>query len=282
MKKRVLITVLVFIILCGIIGGIVGLVKSEHQTTPSLNPTPPAKSERPKIKRPLVMVPGSGGTADSYDQLIKQIKTKHVGVEVLKLTVDSKSQVTSQGTLKAKTKYPIIVIAFADSSDQAVPKQGDWLGVALRYAQKYYNFRKFNYLGHSNGGLIITYYFEDHLQKTDPSANRLLFLGAPFNGINSQENELNADQKLQTISADLKPLLAKKDQIPHQLKIKNVYSEVSNHSDGVVPSESVKSGKLIYSHVQSYQTQKLTTKVDHVFLPDSEEVFEIIEDFLAN
>lgn len=232
------------------------------------------------INKPIIMIPGSGGDSDSYDSMIKKLKKKTSGITVLKLTVFEDGSVKASGKLTSDSSYPLITVAFSDSSDASVPKQGKWFSNAIEYLKKHYEFKQYNYLGHSNGGLIITYYFERYIKSDDPKADRLMFLGAPFNGVEQSENVLDADGKLVTISDDLKPLLTKKQRIPHDIKVLNLYSDVKSDSDGIVPVESVKAGKQIYGQTASYEERKLSKQVPHQWLIDGNSCTKEAEQFL--
>ncbi|BDR58198.1 alpha/beta fold hydrolase [Xylocopilactobacillus apicola] len=248
-RKNILISLVILLVFLAVLA--IGLKPKEDNSSSIDEP-------RKAIKEPLIMIPGSGGVADSYDSMIKVIQKNHSKTSVLKLTVDQKGKVRASGRLTSTASYPLVVVAFVDSSDQAVPEQGAWFGSALRYLSDHYEFERFNYLGHSNGGPIITYYLEEHVKPNDPKADRLMFLGAPFNGVEASDNK--------TISSDLKPLLVNKSKIPSNLIVRNFYSDVGDDSDGVVPVKSVKAGKLIYGQTASYEDRKLPGKVAHSWL----------------
>ncbi|BDR56119.1 alpha/beta fold hydrolase [Xylocopilactobacillus apis] len=277
MKKKFLIGTIIGLV-CILVFGAIYLSK-KVDSKPQVAEFPSLKSGKVTIKEPLIMVPGSGGTADSYDTMIDQLKKDEKGVNWLKLTVDQKGKVTSQGNLHKTDKIPIVVIGFADSSDESVPAQGQWLGNAFQYLKKYYKFKKFNYLGHSNGGLIITYYLESHVKNGDPIPDKLMFLGAPFNGIEADENKLDNHNKLKTISSDLKPLLAAKNKLPRNIEVSNIYSNLEDDSDGIVPVESVKAGKMLYGHSREYEDHELKEKVAHAWLVENNTVFDEVETF---
>ncbi|MCT6892723.1 MAG: alpha/beta hydrolase [Bombilactobacillus mellifer] len=279
MKKKLIIIFSILIIgLCMIT--ILGI--NQYQKNNQYQRKFPESNKRLSISTPLLLVPGSGGTADSYDSMLNYLKNSLSGVDFLKLTVNEHAKVTMEGTLTKKTKHPVIVIAFNDSSDEAVPQQGYWFGIALRYLQKNYKFKKFNYIGHSNGGLVISHYFEEEVQNGDPLGNRLMFLGTPFNGIDLKENTLTSNQKLEHVSSELRTLLNKKDRIPRYLIIKNIYSDLEDKSDGIVPIESVKAGKLVYENVHSYELENLGEKINHVLLVDNATTFQKVNRFFFN
>ena len=60
-------------------------------------------------------------------------------------------------------------------------KQAKWLSLALDALVNRYHFNHFNAIGHSNGGLIWTYFLENYFDNQYLTIDKLMTIGAPFN-----------------------------------------------------------------------------------------------------
>ncbi|MCA5011507.1 MULTISPECIES: alpha/beta hydrolase [unclassified Enterococcus] len=207
------------------------------------------------IQTPTIMVPGTNGTVDRFDGLIKALKVNEQS-EVLKVTVATDGTTSFSGKLSPSSEHPIIVIAFEDSSDDTLAVQGKWYQQALTAIQKKYIFKTYNYLGHSNGGLVITSYLENFLLTEDPELNKLITLGTPYNGTSDKENDTvtNAGEVKQ-VSQLLKSYVQNRHEIPSTIDMLNIAGEIEDSAtDGTVPVQSVFSGSMIYQeNVSDYQ-----------------------------
>ncbi|EOH97293.1 hypothetical protein UAY_02449 [Enterococcus moraviensis ATCC BAA-383] len=237
-------------------------------------------SEPVTIQTPTILVPGTNGTVNRFNGLIKTIDKT---ADVLKVTVATDGTVTSKGKLTSSTEHPMIVIAFEDSSDDTLPIQGKWYQSALRYIQEKYFFETYNYLGHSNGGLVITSYLEAFQQASDPKIAKLITVGTPYNDTSKKYNEaVTSFTHIKETSELLNGYLKGSENIPNTIKMLNIAGEVGDSaSDNTVPVKSVFSGRYIYQeNVAEYQ-EVLIQGIDtsHSELVENEEVINILTNF---
>lgn len=231
------------------------------------------------VATPTIMIPGTNGTSEAFDGLIKKLKHKNSGVEVVKLTVNPKGKVAVKGTFDSSVKHPVIVVAFEDASDPSLPQQAAWFQKALKYAQSEYHFQKFNCVGYSNGGLIATGYLENEVKNKDPKMVQLLTLGTPFNDVSWDYNAVNSNFQQPLVKSPLlKTYLKEKKQIPSDLKMINLSGNVAQqNTDLIVPLTSVLAGRLLYQKVDSYQEITLTKDADHIQLVQNQKVADLIQ-----
>ncbi|ALS01498.1 hypothetical protein ATZ33_08995 [Enterococcus silesiacus] len=237
-------------------------------------------SEPVEIQTPTIFVPGTNGTVNRFNGLIKTLDSK---ADVLKVTVATDGTVSSKGKLTSSTEHPSIVIAFKDSSDDTLPVQGKWYQLALSYIQKRYSFETYNYLGHSNGGLVITSYLEEFQQPDDPILAKLITLGTPYNDTSKKYNDaVTSFTQLKETSELLKGYLKNLENIPDTIKMLNIAGEVDDTaSDNTVPVQSVFSGRSIYQEqVAEYQEVLIQgEKTSHSELVENQTVVQLLKDF---
>lgn len=242
----------------------------------------PQKKANVSIPEPLFLVPGTGGEVDRFDDLIATLKQNSPGIDVLKLTVKTDDSIEASGKLTKDTKHPIIVVAFEDASDPALPDQSQWFQEALTYAHERYRFDTFNYLGHSNGGLIATGYLENNRLPEDPKLDHLITLGTPYNDVGWEYNENNNTfVQPKDISPLFERYLQNAKKLPKDIKVFNVIGNVNEqNSDEVVPMTSVLAGRTLYGDSQSYQELVFDEQAEHSELVENEQTVKLIEDFL--
>ncbi|MBO0440509.1 alpha/beta hydrolase [Candidatus Enterococcus ikei] len=237
-------------------------------------------SEPVEIQAPTILVPGTNGTVNRFNGLIKSLDPQ---ADVLKVTVATDGTVSSKGKLTSSTKHPMIVIAFKDSSNSTLPVQGKWYQLALSYIQEKYSFETYNYLGHSNGGLVITSYLEEFQQATDPKLAKLITLGTPYNDTPEKYNEaVTSFTQLKETSDLLKGYLKNLENIPNTIEMLNIAGEVDDTaSDNTVPVQSVYSGRYIYQdQVAEYQEVLIQGEnASHSELVENQKVVQLLKDF---
>lgn len=231
-----------------------------------------AQSGGYSISQPVVMVPGTGATVDRFDTLIEELSQTYADLDVLKITVAEDGKITSTGSIAETSQHPVIVIGFSDSSDESLAKQGAWFQSALRYASQRYAFASYDYLGHSNGGLVITRYLENDLQPQDPTLQKMITLGTPYNytewGDNADSQQFTT---VKNTTSQLQDYLDKQKLIPSDLVMVNIAGiQDGQNTDGTVPLTSVLSGRLIYGQVADYQ--EITVAAGHSQLVTNEAV----------
>ncbi|MGM0219818.1 alpha/beta hydrolase [Enterococcus sp. AZ126] len=237
-------------------------------------------SEPVEIQTPTIFVPGTNGTVNRFNGLIKNLDPK---ADVLKVTVATDGTVSSKGKLTSSTEHPMIVIAFEDSSDKTLPVQGKWYQLALRYIKEKYSFKTYNYLGHSNGGLVITSYLEEFQQSDDPKLAKLITLGTPYNDTSKKYNDaVTSFVQLKETSDLLKSYLKNLENIPNTIKMLNIAGEVDDTaSDSTVSVQSVFSGRYIYQdQVAEYQEVLIQGEnTSHSELVENQKVVQLFKDF---
>lgn len=239
-----------------------------------------ASKEPVQIETPTIMVPGTNGTVNRFDDLIDEVGT----TGVLKVTVQTDGTVTSTGKLTTTTTHPIIVIGFEDSSDETLDKQGEWYQLALHYIQQSYTFAAYNYFGHSNGGLVITSYLENYQAASDPELIKLITLGTPYNDTSDQYNETGTKlTEIKETSSLLQGYLTNIARIPSTIQMLNIAGEIDQtSSDGIVPVTSVLAGRLIYAQslASSYQEVLLTgDQTGHSDLVENKQMIQQMMNF---
>lgn len=224
------------------------------------------------ITEPVVMVPGTGATVDRFDGLIRSLKKTYSDIDVLKITVAEDGSLTVSGSISQDSQHPIIVIGFANSSDDTLSQQGGWYQKALAYATQRYHFQSYDYLGHSNGGLVITQYLENDQQATDPKLAKLITLGTPYNYTEWADNADSSQlTTVKSETAQLQDYLSKISQIPDDIQMVNIAGmKNGQNTDGTVPLTSVLTGQLIYGNSDSYQ--EVTVDAGHSDLVTNSEV----------
>lgn len=229
---------------------------------------------------PIIMVPGSSATTDRFNGLVDLMNrdsfAKH---SLLKVKVDTDGSVSYSGSIHRGDLEPIIVIGFVDNHDgySNIKKQAGWLNIAFYNLSQQYRFNNFKAFGHSNGGLIWTYWLEHYYSRYRDSIQmrRLMTLGTPYNF-----SEKSANHKTQMLTDFIK----RKNQIPKKLVVFSVSGGQDYESDGRVPEASVDAGKYIYQkQAASYTTMKVTgSDAQHSSLPQNRQVVSLIEQYLSD
>lgn len=234
------------------------------------------------IPAPVIMVPGTNGDVDRFDSLVDSLRETEKGVDEVKITVNKDDSITSSGYFTKDTKRPIIAIAFEDGSDPSLPKQSRWFQKALEYAEKHYTFNTYDYLGYSNGGLIITGYLENEQKADDPALYHLITLGSPYNDTSWEYNEDSSTfTKPKAKSELLDYYLKNKKNIPKNITVYNIAGNVDNqNSDMTVPLTSVLAGRLIYGDSEKYKEIIVDEQADHGSLIENPKTLKLIKEYL--
>ena len=227
---------------------------------------------------PVIMVPGSSATIQRFNQLVKQLNSntpnKH---SVLKIQVSTKGELSYSGSIDRNDNEPFIIIGFQNNHDgySNIKKQAGWLDQAFYALIQNYNFNNFKAFGHSNGGLIWTYWLEHYYSSysDEIKMKRLMTLGTPYN---FSENNLNYRTQM------LEDFIKNKRRLPKSLVVYSLSGGKNYESDGIVPEASVAAGKYIFQNqVKSYTAMTVTgSKADHSDLPQNEQVVQVIKQYL--
>ncbi|MEG0372837.1 MAG: alpha/beta hydrolase [Enterococcus sp.] len=273
MKKKI--GIIISIIIVCFVGMILFKTKNSAHASKKIE-TPLA------IPAPVIMVPGTNGDVDRFDSLVNSLKETEKNVDEIKITVNKDDSITSSGQFTKKTKRPIIAIAFEDGSDPSLPKQAGWFQKALEYAEKHYTFNTYDYLGYSNGGLIITGYLENEQKSNDPALYHLITLGTPYNDTSWDYNENNSTFTKPKAKSDLlKYYLKNKQNIPKNITVYNIAGNVDNqNTDTTVPLTSVLAGRLIYGDSEKYKEIIVNEQSDHGSLIENPKTLKLIKEYL--
>lgn len=239
------------------------------------------RAQRQKsILSPVIMVPGSSATTERFNELVNQLNrdtpTKH---SVLKINVSTKGVLSYSGSIDKNDNEPFIIVGFQNNKDgySNIKKQAGWLDQAFYDLTQNYKFNNFKAFGHSNGGLIWTYWLEHYYStySDEITMKRLMTLGTPYNF-----SEGNASHRTQMLEDFIKD----RNRIPKDLVVYSLSGGKNYESDGIVPEASVAAGKYIFQNrVKNFTAMTVTgEEADHSDLPQNEQVVQVIEQHLLN
>lgn len=226
---------------------------------------------------PMILVPGSSASKDRFDTLVNLINEANIDHSLIKVTVKKNDAITVSGQLKPKDNNPFIVISFENNQDgyANIKKQGRWMSLAMTYLQKRYNFNNFRGIGHSNGGLIFTYYLENYYDSDVVSLSRLMTIGTPYN---FEESSINNKTEM------LSDFIKKRDKLPKDMVLYSIAGTENYTDDGIVPEASVTAGKYIYQNRIKEYTEITVTGQDsaHSDLPQNKQIVNLITQYIVN
>ncbi|WP_089938632.1 alpha/beta hydrolase [Convivina intestini] len=229
---------------------------------------------------PVIFIPGSSATINRFDDLFTSINKQSKGTPatpVLKLQVNKDGSFTYNGKLATNNRQPFIVIGFEDNSDSYdnIKRQAKWLASAMNALQQTYHFRDFSAIGHSNGGLDWTEYLENYYNINDFHIKTLMTLGTPYNFSESSTTKQ---------TAMLTDLMDNSDNLPTDLTVYSVAGSEDYSDDGIVPVQSVLSGKYIFQKQVKKYTQITVSgdNAEHSNLPENPEVVQLIQEYILN
>lgn len=239
-----------------------------------------AERQRSQLS-PLIMVPGSSATVNRFNELVDLLNEntpyKH---SLLKVEISEDGTLTYSGSIKKGDNEPFIVIGFQNNHDgyNNIKKQAGWLDDAFYEIDKTYKFNNFKAFGHSNGGLIWTYwlehYYSDYSDYSDEiTIKRLMTLGSPYNF-----SEKSTKYKTQMLTDFIKY----RKRLPKNMIVYSLSGGENYESDGIVPESSVEAGKYIFQNqVKGYTTMTVTgAEAQHSSLPQNKQVVKIIQQYL--
>lgn len=239
-----------------------------------------AKQFQKSRMSPIIMVPGSSATKERFNTLVKLLnqdtKNKH---SLLKLEVKNSGKITYSGKIARGDREPIIVVGFENNHDgyNNIKKQAKMFDNAFEELSEEYKFNNFKAFGHSNGGLIWTYWLEHYYTdyKDHITIKKLMTVGSPYNF-----NETSINNKTQMFSDFVK----NRDDIPKDLDVISVIGTESYDSDGLVPEASVEAGKYIYQKQVKHFTTMTVTGADaqHSDLPQNRQIVNLIEQYIMD
>lgn len=236
-----------------------------------------AERQRSQLS-PLIMAPGSSATVNRFNELVDLLNEntpyKH---SLLKVEISEDGTLTYSGSIKKGDNEPFIVVGFQNNHDgySNIKKQAGWLDDAFYEIAKTYKFNNFKAFGHSNGGLIWTYWLEHYYSNysDEITIKRLMTLGSPYNF-----SEKSTKYKTQMLTDFIKY----RKRLPKNLTVYSLSGGENYESDGIVPESSVEAGKYIFQNqVKSYTTMTVTgAEAQHSSLPQNKQVVKIIQQYL--
>lgn len=240
-----------------------------------------ARAQRIKSNvSPIIMVPGSSATVNRFDPLIRIInKDNPRPHSVLKIQVNENGKMEFRGSINKGDLEPIIVIGFQNNHDgySNIKKQTEWLDLAFYRISETYKFNNFKAFGHSNGGLIWTYWLEHYYSeyKDEIMIKRLMTLASPFNF-----NESVISHRTQMLNDFIKY----RKNLPKDLKVYSLLGGETLESDGLVPEESVHAAKYIFQGQVAAFTEMMVTgdKAGHSDLTENKQIVAVMEQYLFN
>lgn len=227
---------------------------------------------------PIIMIPGSSASQNRFDSLVAQLnkadKRKH---SLIKMTVQTDDKITTSGTLRPRDNEPVIVVGFQNNQDgyANIKKQARWFSLAFKQLATKYQFNNFKAIGHSNGGLIYTYYFEHYFNREDITVKRIMTIGSPYNF-----SEANLSHKTQMLSDFIKY----RDRLPKDTTVYSVAGTENYDSDGLVPARSVEAGKYVYQGQVKHYTEITVTgnNAQHSDLPQNQQIVSLIQQYVLD
>lgn len=227
---------------------------------------------------PLIMVPGTHAKQDRFDATFQKLHVQRQNV--LKLTVTKNNHILTQGTYNAKK--PIIVVSFENPDEYNIHEQANWFAHALSYLHQKYCVDNYNYVGHSNGGLVMLDYLENH-QNATTKLNQLITIGTPFNDIyqtaHTNTSGLNRQHvnKSSKLSSEFSHYYSNRHKIAKSVKVTLIVGNTAQaHSDGVVDLHSAMAGQTILGCRVTKVKQVHGMSGQHSQLPTSQPVIETI------
>lgn len=233
---------------------------------------------RKSLLSPIVMVPGSSATVDRFNSLTSLLNKNNLHPHsVLKVKVGRNGSLSYSGSINHGDNEPIIVIGFQNNHDgyDNIKKQAGWLDEAFYQVSETYKFNNFKAFGHSNGGLILTYWLEHYYSYYSSyiKIKRLMILASPFNF-----NEAKLSHRTQM----LEDFIKNRKKIPTKLKVYSLTGGKTYESDGIVPEASVAAAKYVFQNqVKSFMEITITgSNAYHSDLPQNKQVVEVMKQYL--
>ncbi|AKP68098.1 alpha/beta hydrolase [Companilactobacillus ginsenosidimutans] len=227
---------------------------------------------------PIIMIPGSSASADRFDGLVGKINKKYdEHHSVLELTVHTNDTITYKGSIRNGDTRPFIVVGFENNQDgyDNIKKQARWFDIAFEALKKRYKFNNFDAFGHSNGGLIWTYYLENYFDDNSIHLHKMLTVGTPYNF-----EEVNSSKRTEMLNNFIK----NRDKLPSNLTYYSVAGTKVYTDDGIVPIGSVDAGKYIFEGVAKHYTLITLTgdNAQHSDMLDNQQFISLFHQYIIN
>lgn len=235
------------------------------------------ESRQRSTMSPVIMIPGSSASVNRFDRLVAAInRMDHQNHSLLKVKVYNNGQITYIGQIRSHDREPFIVVGFENNHDgySNIKKQARMFNQAFKQLKNRYSFNNFKGIGHSNGGLIYTYFLEHYYNEQQIRITRLMTIGSPY----------NFAEPLKRRTQMLTDFIKYRSKLPDNLTVYSVAGSENYVEDGLVPVSSVEAGKYIYQgQVKHYTQITVTGKLaQHSALPQNKEVLDLIQRYILN
>lgn len=226
---------------------------------------------------PIIMIPGSSASVNRFDRLVNKLnQMDHQNHSLLKAKVYNDGQIVYSGNIRPHDKEPFIVVGFENNHDgySNIKKQAKMFNQAFKQLKQRYNFNNFKGIGHSNGGLIYTYFLEHYFNERQIRLTRLMTIGSPY----------NFAEPVKRRTQMLSDFIKYRKNLPNNLTVYSVAGSENYVEDGLVPVSSVEAGKYIFQgQVRHYTQITVTGKLaQHSALPQNQEVLDLIQRYILN
>lgn len=226
---------------------------------------------------PVIMIPGSSATVNRFDPLVRKLnKLDHQNHSLLKVKVYNDGKITYTGKIRPRDREPFIVVGFQNNHDgySNIKLQAKMFNKAFNQLKGRYAFNNFKGIGHSNGGLVYTYFLEHYFHERQIRITRLLTIASPYNFAEPTNRKTEM----------LRDFEKYRDRLPASLTVYSVAGSENYVEDGLVPVSSVEAGKYIYQGSVKHYTQITVTGklAQHSALPQNKQVIDIIQRNILN
>lgn len=226
---------------------------------------------------PVIMIPGSSASVNRFDTLVSKINQRdRQNHSLLKVKVYNNGKITYSGQIRQGDNEPFIVVGFENNHDgySNIKKQARMFNTAFNQLKAQYNFNNFKGIGHSNGGLVYTYFLEHYFNERQIRIKKLMTIGTPYNFAepSSRRTQMLTD------------FIKNRQNLPSNLTMYSIAGSENYVEDGLVPLSSVLAGKYIYQGVVKHYTQITVTGrlAQHSALPQNQEVLSLIRRYILN
>lgn len=235
------------------------------------------ESRQRSAMSPVIMIPGSSATVNRFDPLVRKLnQVDHRNHSLLKVKVYDDGRITYTGQIRPRDREPFIVVGFQNNQDgyRNIQLQAQMFSKAFNQLKNRYAFNNFKGIGHSNGGLVYTYFLEHYFNERQIRMTRLMTIASPYNFAEP------LDRKTEMLSDFEK----NRDKLPANLTVYSVVGSENYIEDGLVPVSSAEAGKYIYQGTVRHYTQITVTGklAQHSALPQNKQVIDIIQRYILN
>lgn len=224
---------------------------------------------------PIIMIPGSSATVNRFDSMVAKINNMdHKRHSLLKVKVYNDGKITYTGRVRRGDNEPFFVVGFENNHDgyTNIKKQAKMFDKAFNQLKNRYDFNNFKGIGHSNGGLIYTYFLEHYFDEDQITIKRLMTIGSPYNF--SEPTSRRTEM--------LQDFIKYRKNLPSNIDMYSVAGSENYVEDGIVPLSSVLAGKYVYQGAVKHYTQITVTGklAQHSSLPQNTEVLDLIQRYI--